>query len=108
MVTVELEPDIEERIRHFALENQVSESFLIREAVLRWLEDREDYSSGLKALSQMKYIHFAGRDGAQGRCGRLSTPISQKQIFFISTNLSASELSDSFESEFPHILNQKT
>jgi predicted transcriptional regulator len=55
MVTVELEPDIEERVRHYALENQVSESFLIREAVLRWLEDREDYSAGIKALSSMKY-----------------------------------------------------
>ena len=54
MVTVELEPDIEERVRHFALENQVSESFLIREAVLRWLEDREDYSAGIKALSAMQ------------------------------------------------------
>ncbi len=55
MVTVELEPDIEERVRHFALQNQVGESFLIREAVLQWLEDREDYSDGIKALAAMKY-----------------------------------------------------
>ncbi len=55
MVTVELEPDIEERVRHFALQNQVGESFLIREAVLQWLEDREDYSDGIKVLAAMKY-----------------------------------------------------
>jgi predicted transcriptional regulator len=55
MVTIELEPDIEERVRHLARENQVSESFLIQEAVLRWLEDREDYAVGIKALSAMKY-----------------------------------------------------
>lgn len=55
MVTVELEPDVEEKVRRFALENQVSEGFLIREALLRWLEDREDYAAGIKALSAMKY-----------------------------------------------------
>lgn len=38
MVSIELEADLEERVRHFALENHVSESFLIREAILRWLK----------------------------------------------------------------------
>lgn len=55
MVTLELEPDIEERVRRLAIENHVSETFLIREAILRWLEDREDYAAGIKAFSAMKY-----------------------------------------------------
>jgi hypothetical protein len=56
MVTVDLEPDIEERVLHFALENQVSESLMIRGAVLRWLEDRGDYAAGIKTLSNLKYF----------------------------------------------------
>lgn len=55
MVTLDLEPDIEERVRRLAIENHVSEVFLIREVILQWLEDREDYSAGIKALSEMKY-----------------------------------------------------
>ena len=55
MVSVELEPEVEERVRRFALENHVSEGFLIREALLGCLKDREDYAAGIKALSSMKY-----------------------------------------------------
>jgi RHH-type rel operon transcriptional repressor/antitoxin RelB len=54
MVTLELEPEIEGRVRRLAKENHVSESFLIREALLQWLEDREDYAAGIQALSAMK------------------------------------------------------
>lgn len=85
MVTLELEPDIEERVRHFALENRVSESFLIREAILKWLEDREDYAAGIKALSGMKYTisqeemktraDVVGR--VLGHCGRRDPPTRQ-------------------------------
>ena len=54
MVALELEPEVEERVRRIAAENHVSESFLITEALLRWLEDREDYALGVQALSAMK------------------------------------------------------
>ena len=55
MVMLELEPKLEEQVRRLAAENHVSESFLVREALIRWLEDREDYAAGIKALSSMKY-----------------------------------------------------
>ncbi len=55
MVEVQLEPEIEQQVRRFADEQKVSESFLIREVVKLWLEDRADYAAGIRALSQMKY-----------------------------------------------------
>ncbi len=54
MVALELEAEVEARVRRIAAENHVSESFLITEALLRWLEDREDYAQGIQALSAMK------------------------------------------------------
>jgi predicted DNA-binding protein len=55
MVEVQFDPEIEDRVRQAAEEQHVSESFLVQEVVMRWLEDREDYASGIRALSTMKY-----------------------------------------------------
>jgi predicted DNA-binding protein len=55
MVEVQFDPELEERVRKAAEEQQVSESFLVGEVVRRWLQDREDYVAGMRALSQMKY-----------------------------------------------------
>ncbi len=55
MVEVRFEPEVQEMLRRMADEQHVSESFLVREVVERWLEDRADYAAGLSALSRMKY-----------------------------------------------------
>ena len=55
MVKIEFDPEIESRVRRAAEEQHVSESFLVREVVKRWLEDREDYAAGIRALSEMKH-----------------------------------------------------
>ena len=55
MVEVQLEPEIEVQVRRLASEQNVSEGFLIHEVVKLWLEDRTDYATGLRALSQMRY-----------------------------------------------------
>jgi predicted DNA-binding protein len=55
MVQIELDQEIEQRVRLAAEAEHVSESFLIREVLMRWLEDREDYAAGIHALSTMKY-----------------------------------------------------
>lgn len=55
MVEVQFDPIVESRVRQAAEEQHVSEDFLVREVVTRWLEDREDYAAGIQALSNMKY-----------------------------------------------------
>ncbi len=55
MVELQLEPEIEVQVRRLANEQNVSESFLIQEVVMLWLEDRSDYAAGIRALSQMRY-----------------------------------------------------
>jgi predicted DNA-binding protein len=55
MVEVQFDPEIESRVRQAAEEQHVSESFLVREVMTRWLEDREDYATGIQALSKMSY-----------------------------------------------------
>jgi len=55
MVEVQFDPEIEDRVRQAAEEQHVSESFLVREVMMRWLEDRDDYAAGIHALSTMKY-----------------------------------------------------
>jgi len=55
MVQVQLEPEIEQKVREAANEQHISESFLIGEVLKRWLEDRQDYAAGIRALSEMKY-----------------------------------------------------
>ncbi len=55
MVQVNLEPEIEQKVREAANQQEVTESFLIGEVLKRWLEDRQDYATGIRALSKMKY-----------------------------------------------------
>jgi predicted transcriptional regulator len=54
-MTIILDTELEEGVRRAANANNVSESFVIQEAVRRFIEDREDYLAGISALSQMKY-----------------------------------------------------
>ena len=54
-MTVVLDKELEEGVRRAASANHVSEAFVIQEAVRRYIEDREDYLAGIKALSEMKY-----------------------------------------------------
>jgi predicted DNA-binding protein len=55
MVDVQLEPELEARLERLAAETQVSASFVVHEAVERFVEDREDYVAGIRALSAAKY-----------------------------------------------------
>ena len=55
MVEIELTPEVARQVREAASRQHVSESFLIGEVITRWLEDRADYASGIRALSEMKY-----------------------------------------------------
>lgn len=55
MVEVQLEPELEERLERLAAETQVTKSFFAREAIERFIEDREDYLAGLRSLSESKY-----------------------------------------------------
>ncbi len=54
-MTIELAPDMEERVRKLAADFHVSENFLVSEAIEKFLEDKEDYAAGIQALSAMKY-----------------------------------------------------
>lgn len=56
MVELMLEAKVEQQIRRMASEQNVSEGFLIQEVVKLWLEDREDYASGMRSLSRTKYV----------------------------------------------------
>ncbi len=55
MVEVQFEPEVEQMVRRAADEQNVSEGFLIREVMKRWLEDRADYAAGISALSRTQY-----------------------------------------------------
>jgi RHH-type transcriptional regulator, rel operon repressor / antitoxin RelB len=55
MVEVQLEPELEERLERVATAAQVTKSFVAREAIERFIEDREDYLAGIRSLSQSKY-----------------------------------------------------
>ena len=55
MVQVQFDPAEERMVRRLAEEQNVSESLLIHEIVMRWLEDRSDYAAGMRALSRMQY-----------------------------------------------------
>jgi predicted DNA-binding protein len=54
-MTIDLAPDIEERVRKLAADFHVSEDFLVRSAVEQFIEDREDYAAGIQALSSIKH-----------------------------------------------------
>ena len=55
MVEVELGPDLEARLETLASEMHLSKSFVTREAVERFMEDREDYVAGVRSLAESKY-----------------------------------------------------
>jgi RHH-type rel operon transcriptional repressor/antitoxin RelB len=55
MVEVQLEPELEERLERLAAETHVTKSFFAREAIERFIEDREDYLAGIRSLSASKY-----------------------------------------------------
>jgi len=54
MVQVELEPGVEAKILELAREWKTTESRVLEEIALRWLEDREDYERGMKSLLATK------------------------------------------------------
>jgi RHH-type rel operon transcriptional repressor/antitoxin RelB len=51
MIEIQMEPELEARLERLAAETHVSKSFFAREAVERFIEDREDYLAGIAALS---------------------------------------------------------
>lgn len=55
MFEVQFEPELQARLDRLAEETQVSASFVVHEAVERFIEDREDYLAGIRALSSSKY-----------------------------------------------------
>lgn len=55
MVQVDLDPELEARLERLAADNQVSTSFFAREAIERFVEDREDYLAGIRSLAESKY-----------------------------------------------------
>lgn len=54
MVEVQLKPELEARLEKLAPENHVSKSFSVREAIERFIEDREDYLAGIRSLAESK------------------------------------------------------
>jgi predicted transcriptional regulator len=54
MVMVQLEPELEARLEELAAHSQVSSSFYAHEAILRFVEDREDYLAGIRALGESR------------------------------------------------------
>jgi hypothetical protein len=54
MVQVELKPAVEAKIRELASEWQTTDSRILEEIALRWLEDRDDYERGMKSLLTTK------------------------------------------------------
>ena len=55
MIEIQLEPELEDQLEKLAQDAHVSKSFVAREAVLRFLEDREDYLAGIQSLAESKY-----------------------------------------------------
>lgn len=55
MVEIQLEPEVEQQLRRFAGEQNVSEGFVIQEVLKLWFEDRADHAAGIRALSRMTH-----------------------------------------------------
>jgi predicted DNA-binding protein len=55
MVEVQLEPELEARLEMVAAETHVTKGFLVHEAIVRFVEDREDYLAGIRSLSTARY-----------------------------------------------------
>ncbi len=54
MVTVQLEPELEARLEELAAQSNVSSSFYAHEAILHFVEDREDYLAGIRSLGESR------------------------------------------------------
>ena len=52
MIEVQLEPELEARLQELAAQSKVSTSFYAHEAILRFVEDREDYLAGIRSLGE--------------------------------------------------------
>ena len=55
MVEVQLEPELEARLERLVANSHVTKSFLVHEAIEKFVEDREDYLAGIQSLSQTAY-----------------------------------------------------
>ncbi len=55
MVEVQLEPELEARLEKLAAEDHVTKSFFAREAIERFIEDREDYLAGIRSLAESRH-----------------------------------------------------
>ena len=55
MIEIEMEPELEARLEKLAEENHVSKGFFAREAIQRFIEDREDYVVGIRSLAESSY-----------------------------------------------------
>ena len=49
MLSIRLEPELEEKLESLAKETGRSKSYYAREAIRQYLEDREDYLKGIAA-----------------------------------------------------------
>ncbi len=54
MVEVQLGAELEARLERLAAEIHVTKSFFVREAIERFVEDREDYLAGIRSLAEAK------------------------------------------------------
>lgn len=54
MVEVQLKPELEARLEKLAAENHVSKSFSVREAIERFIGDREHYLAAIRPLAESK------------------------------------------------------
>ena len=52
MLEIEIEPELEARLERLAADNHVSKDFFAREAIQRFIEDREDYLAGIRSLAE--------------------------------------------------------
>jgi len=52
MITVRLDPEMEERPKRLAEETGRSKSFYVKQAIENYLEDREDYMLALSVLEK--------------------------------------------------------
>ena len=70
MLGVRLEPEMEKRLERLAKKTGRSKSFYAKEAIHRFLEDREDYLLGIAALEKHKSTvsleEMERRNGVEG------------------------------------------
>lgn len=55
MVQVEFRPEVEAKVREYAREWDTTESALLEQVIMRWIEDQEDYARGMRSLLQTKH-----------------------------------------------------